>query len=342
MNVGSGQGLSQNKFFNPLANNTFDTGTFTNLTVTNELIVNILKQVQTVEIKDNLLLINSGETGSGVTLGTAGIQVDRGLLTDYQFIFDEASDWFKIGEIGSLQRVATCEDSPIDTALAYYDLTTKRFITDTNIKRTSSGTVSFTNVVASTQISSPTVRATKVYPTGLDLQIGQSTTGRKTQIGRNLNTTFEAQLSVNDNGDIEATKVMQTVEGGIAIKLTNNTGSTLLRGYIVSVDSSGDIRVKLTPIDSPDTIGVIYQDIANGASGWVVVSGMAYVIYANNATRGQFARSCKTGDTGAAAGKAFAEAIPTPPTADTHFYEIGHVLESKTAGALTLTVLHFN
>ena len=62
---------------------------------------------QTVLIEDNLLVINNGEVASGVASNIAGIQVDRGTATDYQFIFDETDDLFKIGEIGDLQVVAT-------------------------------------------------------------------------------------------------------------------------------------------------------------------------------------------------------------------------------------------
>lgn len=45
-------------------------------------------------IKDNIILINQGENGSGITLGTAGIQIDRGNYQDAQFLFDESiSHW---------------------------------------------------------------------------------------------------------------------------------------------------------------------------------------------------------------------------------------------------------
>ena len=62
---------------------------------------------QTVMIEDNVLVINNGETGAGVTSLLAGIEVDRGTELNYQFIFDETDDYFKIGEIGDLQVVAT-------------------------------------------------------------------------------------------------------------------------------------------------------------------------------------------------------------------------------------------
>ena len=44
-------------------------------------------------LKDNIIEVNSGEQGAGVTLGTAGIQVDRGSLVDTQIVFDESVSW---------------------------------------------------------------------------------------------------------------------------------------------------------------------------------------------------------------------------------------------------------
>lgn len=42
-----------------------------------------------LNITDNVIVINSGETGAGVTLNTAGIQIDRGTSDDAFVIFDE-------------------------------------------------------------------------------------------------------------------------------------------------------------------------------------------------------------------------------------------------------------
>ena len=60
-----------------------------------------------MKVQDNTITVNSGEAKQGVTAGTAGILVDRGTATQYQFIFDESDDTFKIGEVGALQKVAT-------------------------------------------------------------------------------------------------------------------------------------------------------------------------------------------------------------------------------------------
>jgi hypothetical protein len=40
-------------------------------------------------IEDNLIVLNKGELGAGVSEGTSGIEIDRGTLPDARFIFDE-------------------------------------------------------------------------------------------------------------------------------------------------------------------------------------------------------------------------------------------------------------
>jgi|688.fasta_scaffold00012_134 hypothetical protein len=47
-------------------------------------------QSETMTVKDNIIVLNSGETGSTVTLGTSGIQVDRGSGADAQILWDES------------------------------------------------------------------------------------------------------------------------------------------------------------------------------------------------------------------------------------------------------------
>ena len=81
-----------------------------NLTVGGNLVVNGTQSVinsTIVDVRDNIMVLNSGEIGSGVTNGTSGIQVDRGDLADYQLVFDETDDLFKIGAIGSLEIIST-------------------------------------------------------------------------------------------------------------------------------------------------------------------------------------------------------------------------------------------
>jgi len=53
-------------------------------------------QTTDTEVKDNIVVLNAGETGSGVTKGTAGIEIDRGSLKPAKLIFDELNDKWKL------------------------------------------------------------------------------------------------------------------------------------------------------------------------------------------------------------------------------------------------------
>jgi len=113
-----------------------------NLNIIGDLYVSgttVTINVQDMNVADNIILVNSGETGSGVTLINAGMEVDRGLLTNYQFVFNETDEVFKVGEIGSLQAVATREDSPSFGGIAYWDQNSDKFITNANFGIDSSG-----------------------------------------------------------------------------------------------------------------------------------------------------------------------------------------------------------
>ena len=113
-----------------------------NATFKGDLLVegqSFVTEAETVEIKDNLLLLNKGEVGAGVTKGIAGIEIDRGTEPNYQIIFDESDNRFKAGEIGDIQCLALRDgdDSMVNGMFTTWDSTTKRLKT-TNIVPSSS------------------------------------------------------------------------------------------------------------------------------------------------------------------------------------------------------------
>lgn len=108
-----------------------------NATFKGDLLVegqSFVTEAETVEIKDNLLLLNKGEVGAGVTKGIAGLEIDRGIEPNYQIIFDESDNRFKAGEIGDIQCLALRDgdDSMVNGMFTSWDSTTKRLKT-TNI-----------------------------------------------------------------------------------------------------------------------------------------------------------------------------------------------------------------
>ena len=108
-----------------------------NATFKGDLIVegqSFVTEAETVEIKDNLLLLNKGEVGAGVTKGIAGLEIDRGTEPNYQIIFDESDNRFKAGEIGDIQCLALRDgdNSMVNGMFTSWDSSTKRLKT-TNI-----------------------------------------------------------------------------------------------------------------------------------------------------------------------------------------------------------------
>lgn len=93
-----------------------------------------ITEAETVEVRDNTLLLNRGETGAGVSKEFAGIEIDRGSEPKYQILFDESDDRFKVGKEGDLWCVTLRDDDAnmIDGMFTSWDATTKRLKT-TNI-----------------------------------------------------------------------------------------------------------------------------------------------------------------------------------------------------------------
>lgn len=138
-------------------------------------------------------------------------------------------------------------------------------------------------------------------------------------------------------------KIKMTPEGGIAIRLINKTGSASVKGSMVSA-STGVNEAFVLQANEYDTLGVVYEaGIADGASCWVVTSGIAQVLLQDStaATRGNWCHAASTdgrADCSLAlpGGTAFTEV-------NEHLKEIGHCLESVTAGTnkLAKIILHF-
>lgn len=138
-------------------------------------------------------------------------------------------------------------------------------------------------------------------------------------------------------------KASMTAIGGIAIKLTNQTGANTVQGQTVRADTASDDAVILTAASDDECFGVFLESgIADGSEAWVVVAGIADVAMAANtaATHGNWI--------GVSTEAGYADATgASPPAAPTHFEEVGHCIESVAAGGagthiLARCVLHFN
>tara|TARA_R100001594_G_scaffold13996_1_gene29779 strand:+ start:6714 stop:14408 length:7695 start_codon:yes stop_codon:yes gene_type:complete len=64
-----------------------------NLTVTG---TRTIVETTDTAIKDNIILLNSGEDGAGITLNSGGLVIDRGSATDANILFNDSTDHFEV------------------------------------------------------------------------------------------------------------------------------------------------------------------------------------------------------------------------------------------------------
>lgn len=88
----------------------FDTGT---VEISGNLLVKgdtTTVNTATLDIEDNIITLNSGETGAGITLNESGIKIERGSLPDSFFKYDEdVSGFIAIDGASQLISIATNE-----------------------------------------------------------------------------------------------------------------------------------------------------------------------------------------------------------------------------------------
>jgi len=82
----------------------FDTGPgIGEVRITGDLVVEgdtLTVSAENLQVQDNIITLNFGETGAGVTEGASGLEVDRGTLDDAYLLWQESDDtWnFKVGD----------------------------------------------------------------------------------------------------------------------------------------------------------------------------------------------------------------------------------------------------
>lgn len=268
-----------------------------NATFKGDLLVegqSFVTEAETVEIKDNLLLLNKGEVGAGVTKGIAGLEIDRGTEPNYQIIFDESDNRFKAGEIGDIQCLALRDgdDSMTGGMFTSWDSTTKRLKT-TNIVPSSSllyfgdnkeVALSYNNSEGLSIYNGnnalaifPTANNTTFRCTGNNFQL----VGKLITLNETISSTFRR---TSDKSEVlyHADIVNNLTSGGINKVLSAEQGK-LLQNSITSIQGS------YLPLSGGTMKGNIRFPIGNGIVCNDVAGTTAYVVLrtwnANNSTR---------------------------------------------------------
>ena len=125
--------------------------------------------------------------------------------------------------------------------------------------------------------------------------------------------------------DTDIDGIVDTAEK-IMIEVINHTGATLTKGKIVYINSTSSssnypevlLADNTSEATSTKTIGAIYADIANGATGYIVTNGQVHGI---NTSAYNVGDKLWLGTSG--------NVITTPPTQPNHSVFIGHITRSQ-------------
>lgn len=208
-----------------------------------------ITEAETVEVRDNTLLLNRGETGAGVSKEFAGIEIDRGSEPKYQILFDESDDRFKVGKEGDLWCVTLRDDEAdmVNGMFTSWDSSTKRLKT-TNIVPSSSllyfgdnkkVALSYNNSEGLSIYNGnnalaifPTANNTTFRCTGNNFQL----VGKLITLNETISSTFKR---VSDNSEVlyHADIVNNLTSGGTNKVLSAEQGK-LLQNSITSIQGS--------------------------------------------------------------------------------------------------------
>lgn len=259
-----------------------------------------ITEAETVEVSDNILLLNRGEVGSGVTKGISGIQVDRGALADYQFIFDESDDRFKVGVEGDLWPVMlrNNESDLSDKFFLSWDASLKRAVTTNIVPETG---LLFSGGVSNHPEYDITVAATGSGSIGFGAL--QANTPWSCTIGYNLNTRDVPSADILDFATslnayrYDKPSVLNMIYfdtylspnsiepyGTSSISLTTGSGDNLIHtkgGQNYIIYDSGNLNIEeLATKDDISGLGTVYYPYSG--RGYMTIGADGSPILANS------------------------------------------------------------
>lgn len=148
-------------------------------------------------VNDNIIILNSGEAGAGVTAGSAGIQIDRGSSDDATVLYNETADVFEFKVGASYAKIRA------DTPSGSNDVATKAYV-DAGIVASSAGgpqwSVQYNDTSAFTGDSGLTYDEIKL--TIKDIEISTGTITRTTTNG-------DLEISANGTGTLYLRSVLK-------------------------------------------------------------------------------------------------------------------------------------
>lgn len=187
-------------------------------------------------IADNIIILNQGESGAGITAGTSGIEIERGSLTNVSIVYDDSIDAFKVLEGTSLTniRVATPVDNNDAVTKSYADAISSSMLSvagvDTSVQFNDGGTAlggdtNFTYDGFNVNIGDITINSGSIYSnsSNSDLELYASGTGTVY-----LRSVLKLENEVSDPAGVSGHGIIYTKdpgEGSTGVYFSNTSDS---------------------------------------------------------------------------------------------------------------------
>jgi acyl CoA:acetate/3-ketoacid CoA transferase alpha subunit len=221
---------------------------------------------QDLLITDNTITLNNGETGAGITLGSAGIEIDRGTLSGVSLIFNETSDTWQVTEDGAtfydiLHEGNISNNLDISALSAAIDQNT----TDITTINNTIGVLSAGNYVGGVEIASDLIFLdNNLFTVSGDLDTLETTIGSLAAGNYILGNNVGADLTLLDNNLFTVSGDLDIAEGDILINAadiaTVSADLDALEIYVDNLEPSGTVA-GITAVTTLDSVPITFGNI---------------------------------------------------------------------------------
>jgi hypothetical protein len=236
-----------------------------NLTVGGDLTVSgstTTIDTSTVTVADNIITLNANQSNQPPAFLVSGIEVERGDASNYFFVFEEATEHFKVGLSNQLQAVATRPDTVTDRAIAIWDNANSQYTFLNDMVITSGGNVGIgTNAPTTALEVSGTVKAIGLQGNGslvTNLDMANASAGTLAVARGGTGTTTST-----GTGSVVLSE-SPTFTGNVGIGLTNPTHFLHIAG---GNNTRGGLRVTTSASRSSyhsDQNASMFQELTSG------------------------------------------------------------------------------
>ena len=239
--------------------------------------------VEDVHVSNAFISLNRATQGETVNVGdvfTSGIEVMRGSLDPYQFVFDNASATFRVGLQGDTQAVATREDTPLDGGLAVWDGSSNKMSTSSDLTWAHDGGVGVLRVGGVNVMEQIQARLRR---NGEDAMLGTLTLTSLASARGQLHFPSTDPPSSPVDGDVwrEGDTLMVRLAGeslpvvmGSATREVVEADGDLSRDVMYSIVSGGDNHALPSGVAGDEKVLINVRPVAVQVSGAITVGGV--------------------------------------------------------------------